>query len=216
MVDVAHQINAVSRRLGTKVLDAGEARVMTVSQTYDTDPEDLWDACTSPERIARWFLPISGELKLGGRYRLEGNAEGTIERCDPPKGFAATWEYGGEVSWIDVRILSDADGTARLELEHVAHVSDELWAMYGPGAVGIGWDLGFLGLARHLAAEPPMDAEAAMAWQLSDNGREFVRQSSDRWYEASVAAGEDEQSARAAADRTTEAYTTPPEPQAGA
>jgi hypothetical protein len=87
--------------------------------------------------------------------------------------------------------------------------------MFGPGAVGIGWDLGFLGLARHLAAEPPMDAEAAMAWQLSDGGREFVRQSSERWYEASVAAGEDEQSARAAADRTTEAYTTPPEPHAG-
>src|SRR6266513_248978 len=106
MIDVTQQIYAVRRRVGTRVLEAGEARVVTISQAYRADLEDVWDACTNPERIPRWFLPVSGELKLGGRYQLEGNAGGTVERCEPPHGFAATWEYGGEVSWIEVRSLS--------------------------------------------------------------------------------------------------------------
>jgi uncharacterized protein YndB with AHSA1/START domain len=212
MIDVAQQINSVSRQVGTRVLEAGEARVVTVSQTYDTEPEDLWDACTSPSRIPRWFLPVSGELRLGGRYQLEGNANGTVERCDPPKSFSATWEYGGEVSWIEVRVLPESDGRARFELEHIAQVDDERWAEFGPGAVGIGWDLSLRGLAEHLAGAPPIDPAEVMAWQLSDEAREFVTLSSDRWYEASVAAGDDAPAARAAADRTTAAYTAPPEP----
>ncbi|NED57183.1 polyketide cyclase, partial [Micromonospora aurantiaca] len=90
------QINAVRRTVGERVLEAGTARTSTISQVYDTDVEDLWDAVTNPERIPRWFLPISGDLRLGGRYQLEGNAGGTIETCDPPKGYSATWEYGGQ------------------------------------------------------------------------------------------------------------------------
>ena len=210
MVEVVHQVNEVSRRVGTKVLEAGEARVMTISQAYDTEPDDLWDACTNPERIPRWFLPVSGELKVGGRYRLEGNAEGTVERCDPPKSFFATWEFAGDVSWIDVRIVPETGGGARLELEHVAHVSDELWAQYGPGAVGIGWDMGLLGLARHLSGLPSLDPADAVAWQQTDEAREFMRRSSERWYEANIAGGTDEPLARAAADRCTAAYTAAP------
>ncbi|HEV7646686.1 MAG TPA: SRPBCC family protein [Actinophytocola sp.] len=211
MIDVAQQINAVRRELGTRVLEAGEARVMTLGQTYDTEPDDLWDACTNPSRIPRWFLPVSGELRLGGRFRLEGNAEGTIERCDPPKSFAATWEYGGEVSWIEVRVHPEPDGRSRFELEHVAHVNDELWVQYGPGAVGIGWDLGLLGLALHLSGGASLVPAAAMAWQQSAAGAEFMTESSDRWRAASVAAGDDEETARAAAARTIAAYTAAPE-----
>jgi uncharacterized protein YndB with AHSA1/START domain len=208
MIDVDHQISAVRRQVGTRVLEAGEARVVTVSQTYATDLDDLWDACTNPERIPRWFLPVSGDLREGGRYRLEGNAEGTIERCDPPRGFSATWEYGGEVSWIEVRLTPDADGRTRFELEHVAHVDDERWTEFGPGAVGVGWDLAMVGLTLHLAAGAArVDPTEVAAWSASDDGRRFATSSSERWREASVAAGTDEAAARAAADRTTAAYT---------
>src|SRR6267142_1450183 len=103
MIDVSHQINSVSRQVGSRVLSAGEARSVTITRTYDGPVEDVWDACTNPQRIPRWFLPISGELRLGGRYQLEGNAGGTVERCDPPHSFAATWEFGGEVTWIELR-----------------------------------------------------------------------------------------------------------------
>ena len=83
MIDVIHQINAVQRRVGARTLAAGEARIVVVSQTYDAAVEDVWDACTSAERIPRWFLPVSGDLKLGGRYQLEGNAGGTDRALRP-------------------------------------------------------------------------------------------------------------------------------------
>ena len=125
MIDVVHQINSVQRRVGSRLLDAGEARTVVVSRAYDASVDDLWDACTNPEPIPRWFLPISGELRVGGRYQLEGNAAGTIESCDPPRSFTATWEYGGDVSWIELRLSPEPDGGTRFELEHIAHVDDE-------------------------------------------------------------------------------------------
>ncbi|MGW1162147.1 SRPBCC family protein [Streptomyces sp. NPDC002519] len=206
-IDVTHEINSVRRQVGRKVFGAGEARVVTISRVYDSPLEDLWDACTNPERIPRWFLPVSGELRLGGRFQLQGNAGGTIERCDPPKGFFATWEFGGEVSWIELRLTPVAEGRTRFELEHIAHVDDERWAEFGPGAVGVGWDTGLLGLSRHLATGASADPASGLAWLASDEGRRFIALSSTAWGEANAAAGEPEEAARAAAERTTAAYT---------
>src|SRR5256885_2131645 len=148
------------RRVGTRVLEGGEARTVAISQTYHAGLEDVWDACTSAERIPRWFVPVSGELKLGGRYQLEGNAGGAIEGCAPPTSFFATWEYGGEVSWIEVRFGAEATDRTRLEIEHIAHVSDERWAEVGPAAVGIGWDSAGPGLSPAPSRGPAVDPAA--------------------------------------------------------
>ena len=211
MIDVTHQISSVNRRVGRRTLPAGEARTVTISRVYDTPPEDLWDACTNAERISRWFIPISGDLRLGGRYAFEGNASGTIERCEPPHRLDATWEYGGETSWVEVRLTPEAGGRTRFTLEHVAHVSDDRWAQFGPGAVGLGWEHGVLGLTLHLAGGPEHpNRDAVEAWQASDEGRRFVRVASERWADASIAAGTDAEEAHAAAARTTDAYTGEP------
>ncbi|MFJ9626716.1 SRPBCC family protein [Streptomyces sp. NPDC101175] len=206
MIDVTHQIDSVSRRVGRRDFRAGEARVITIGRTYDSPPEDVWDACTDPERIQRWFLPVTGDLRVGGTYQLQGNAGGTVERCDPPRGFFATWEFGGEVSWIELRLTPEGDGT-RFELEHIAHVDDTKWAEFGPGAVGVGWDSILLGLDGDLSGARPVKPEDAMAWLASEEGRRFVTLSSEAWYAANVDSGEDETVARASADRTTAAYT---------
>ena len=92
-------------------------RVVSGARTYSAQTEELWDALTNAERIPRWFGPVGGELKLGGRYQLEGNAGGEITRCIPPTAFDLTWEYAENVSWVTVRLESIADGT-RLTLEH--------------------------------------------------------------------------------------------------
>ena len=210
MIDVSSHISTVERRVGTRTLAAGEARTVTIARVFDTSPEDLWDACTDPARISRWFLPVSGDLRLGGRYAFEGNASGTIERCEPPARVDATWEFGGQTSWVELRLTPEPDGRTRFALDHTAHVDDALWAQYGPGAVGIGWDHGVLGLTLHLADAAQPERAAVEAWQASDEGRAFVRLASERWAEASIAAGTDPAEARDAAARVTDAYTGQP------
>jgi len=206
MLEASGQINAVTRRVGSRTLEAGEARSVQIGRTYDAPVEDVWEACTDPERIRRWFLPVSGELREGGRYQVEGNASGLIERCEPPRTFEATWEFGGQVSWIELRLSDTAEGGTRLELEHIARVDDH-WARFGPGAVGVGWDLALLGLTQHLVTGAAVDPEAGAAFPASEEGREFIEKSSRGWCEAAIAAGADAAEATAAAERTFAFFT---------
>jgi uncharacterized protein YndB with AHSA1/START domain len=210
VIDVVHQINAVARRVEDRTLEAGEARAVVVAQTYDATVDELWDAVTNPDRIPRWFLPVSGDLQLGGRYQLEGNAGGTITECEPPRRFAATWEFGDAVTWIEVRVSDAGDGRARFELEHVAPVEGH-WTQFGPGAVGIGWDQGLIGLSLHLAGAERVDPNEVMAWSVSEEGLDFTRRSGEAWFAADVAGGSDPDDARRRADNTITAYTTLPE-----
>ncbi len=210
-IDPAATLGAVIREVASREHLGKPARVVTATRNYDTTIDDLWDALTGAERIPRWFLPISGDLKLGGRYQFAGNAGGEITRCEPPRLLSVTWEYGGGVSWLTVTLADDASGGTRLELEHTAHVDDNLWDRFGPGAVGVGWDLALMGLGRHVASGATVDRDAAMAWSASEEGKSFMRASSEAWGKASIAAGTDEAAARAAAGRTSAFYCGEPE-----
>lgn len=189
----------------------GKPAVVAVAiRRYDTTVEDLWEAITAPERLARWFLPVEGDLRLGGRYQLKGNAGGAIERCDPPEALDLTWEIMGGTSWVTVRLAPDGD-KASFTLEHIAHkdgIGEEHLKRFGPGAVGIGWDLALHGLANHLVdPSAQVDHQAAEAWTLSAEGKHFVRQSGEGWRAADAASGEDPEEARAKAERTIAFYT---------
>lgn len=213
-IDIISQIGAVDREVREYVHEGRPARAVVASRSYDTTVEDLWDAITSAERIPRWFLPVTGELRLGGRYQLQGNAGGTITRCDAPHHLALTWEFGGDVSWVTVQLKPEGDG-ARLELEHIAQVGGEFWDQFGPGAVGVGWDLTLVGLGQHLRTGEAVDPKAAEAWTMSPEGKDFLRRSSADWCRASIAYGTPEAAATAAAARTTAFYSgEPSEPQA--
>ncbi len=186
------------------------ALVGVASRVYDTTVKDLWQAITTPERLARWFLPVTGDLKLGGRYQLQGNAGGAITRCDPPEALDLTWEFAGGTSWVNVRLTPDGK-RARLTLEHIAHedgIGKEHLEKYGPGATGIGWDLALQGLKRHLPnPEVAIDPAAFEAWTLSSEGKAFVRECGEAWAEAYIASGANPETARAQAERTIAFYT---------
>lgn len=206
---LANALGAQFRRFENRDYEGKPARVVVASRTYDTDPDDLWDALTSRERLPRWFAPVDGELALGGRYQIKGNAGGTIKRCDPPQAFDLTWEFGGGMSWVTVRLEPDGGGT-KLTLEHIVHASDidTHWTNFGPGAVGVGWDLSFLGLGMHLDSDgAALDHAAVEAWSASDDGKAFMRKSADAWADAHIAGGEDAAVARGMADRTAQFYT---------
>jgi uncharacterized protein YndB with AHSA1/START domain len=198
------------RRVENRDYMGKPAVVAILARSYDTSVEDLWDAITTPERLARWFLPVEGELKLGGRYQLKGNAGGSITRCERPEALDLTWEFGGATSWVNLRLTPEGQRT-KLTLEHIAHrggVGEEHFKKFGPGAVGIGWDLGFYGLEKYFATPGGLvDRAAAVAWMQSDEGKAFMRASGDAWREAHAASGEDPEAARAMAERTIAFYT---------
>lgn len=203
-IDVARVLGLVTRSVTNFEKDGRPASAVTLTRLYDTSIEDLWDAVTSRERIARWFLPVEGELELGGRYQLKGNAGGTITACSPPTHFAATWEFAGAVSWIDVKLAAERS-QARLTLEHTAIIEDH-WNQFGPGAVGIGWDLALAGLERYVATGASVDHATAEAWMGSPEGKDFMTSSGEVWRAAHVASGIDPAEAKQRADRTIAFY----------
>ena len=201
-------IGAQFRAVADRTQDGKPAKAMVAARVYETDAADLWDALTNPERIPRWFSPVAGDLKLGGRYQIEGNAGGTIQRCDAPRALDITWEFGGGKSWVTLRLAPEGAGT-RLTLEHIMLAQDmkgEHWLQFGPGAVGVGWDLSFLGLGLHLASGGGDFREHDPAWAVSEEAKVFVRACAQAWGEAHIASGEDPQTARGMAAMTAKFY----------
>ena len=214
MIDIVREIDAVQREVGEGRVPAGVGRSVRLRRDYDAPIEDVWDALTNPERISRWFLPISGDYRLGGRYQFEGNAGGEIVACERPHRLKVTWGYGESTSDVDaseveVRLSVVDGGATRFEMEHTAVVPDEMWAEYGPGAVGVGWDQGLLGLSLHLGGGARVVDPAA--WPLSAEGRDFFARSSKAWGEANRAAGADAEAVARGVANTTVFYAPDPE-----
>ena len=209
-MDFTSALGAEIRGYEDRQRDGQPTRVVIASRTFDTEPSDLWQALTDPERIPRWLLPISGDLKLGGRYQLKGHAGGAITRCDPPEALDVTWEVADNTSWVAVRLAPDASGT-KLTLEHTMPTdekSEEHWQKYGPGATGVGWELMLAGLGLHLAYDGAMvDQTEAHAWMASDNGKTFMRASAKAWADAYIAAGAPPETAHAMTERIDKFYT---------
>lgn len=220
MVDVNQQVAAVTRSLRTAEKDGDETRVQVLSQEYASPIEDVWDAATNVERIPRWFTPITGDLRLGGRYQLEGNAGGEVLECSPPNdgsaSYRVTWEFGGGVTWLTVRLAATGPDSTRFELEHTAKTGEippGFWEQFGPGATGVGWDGGMLGMALHLANATGVNPESAEAWAFTEEGQSFYRAAADAWGAAHVSAGADEATASRAADATYAFYTGQASPE---
>ena len=205
LLDVAFHLDAVERSVVYRDRDGKAASEVIISRSYKTTVDDLWDALTNGHRIPRWFLPISGELELGGQFQFEGNAGGTITACEHLSYLTVTWEFGPHVSWVDARVSEDNASRARLNLVHTAYLSEQ-WDEFGAGATGVGWEMGLLGLALHidLPEEPKLDAAT---FHTTPYGKALLTGSSEAWGKASVRGGTDAEAARAAARRTTAFYT---------
>jgi len=185
MIDIVQELAAVQRATGRRRIGDTDCRTVTLSRTYDADIEDVWDCLTNADRIGRWFLPVKGDLKLGGSYQLDGNAGGEIRRCEPPRLLMVTWIFGvpasdTDVGEVEVRLSPAGEGLTRLDLEHTATVDPDRWTEYGPGAVGVGWDGALLGLGMHLGTGEGRPEDPA-AWAMSAEGAQFMTGSSAAW-----------------------------------
>ena len=201
----AEHVAAVNRSLSDGTRDGRDVRILTAERTFSAPIDDVWDALTTADRIYRWMMPIEGDLRLGGKFQLKGNAGGEILECDPPKHFAISWGFGPSVSWVDVYLETSDEGTA-LRLEHSALVEDltgDHYVQFGPGAVGMGWEMSLMGLAEHLVQPDYVVREGDVA---SMDLSEFMTESSNGWRDAAIAIGEDPEQATAAAERCRAAY----------
>ncbi|MEO5664158.1 MAG: SRPBCC family protein [Nocardioides sp.] len=121
-----------------------------IEDVYDTGIDDLWEACTQPERLARWIAEVSGDLRIGGEFDAaftsgwEGS--GRVDACEPPRRLVvSTWETGStDVGVIEVTLTPDG-GKTILVIEDrgvpVAQIAEH----------GAGWQVHAEDLAAHVA-----------------------------------------------------------------
>lgn len=155
VVDMAAWLKSVHRTLPA----SEEQRAVVLRRHYRTSPADLWDALTTPERVARWMGRIEGVAAAGetivvhdAGMPLSWTAE--IRACEVPHRFVMTWRFNGEDTMgmehddthdeVEVRLTPDGDGTV-LELEHRSPDPGD----WNRGA-GIGWENFLLNLAGYV------------------------------------------------------------------
>lgn len=177
MIDIASQLNAIYRKVEQlpPADGSGERVSILLRRGYDAPIGDVWDGVTQPDRIKRWFMPISGELRVGGSFQLEGNAGGEILTCEPPRLLRVT--FGGPTSVVEVRLTVQGESETVLEMEHTVPIE---MAQSGAGAlyVGPGWDGALMGLDMFLRGEAVGDPVAAAN---SLEVQKFSKQSVHAW-----------------------------------
>jgi uncharacterized protein YndB with AHSA1/START domain len=165
------------REIGSRRIAAGEARTVLIPGRYDAPIEDVWRACTEPEQLGNWFVPVTGDLRAGGTFPLQGSASGEILRCGPPRLLALAWGFGGPpVGQVELRLSPGEGGDTVLELEHacMAKLVERDGRLLDVIAdVGAAWEVPLTyALTRYLRGELP-DASSAEWHQYNSQDREL-------------------------------------------
>ena len=136
------------------------AGVVRMEDHFDTDPDDLWDALTSPDRLARWIARVDGDLRVGGHFEAVftsgWSGPGRVDACEPGHRLLLTMGEGDDQTTIEAWILPDGD-TVRLIVEERGLPLGEL------AAYGAGWQAHIEDLAAHLGGHPGSEWRAR--WQ---------------------------------------------------
>lgn len=107
-----------------------------VEDVYDTDIDDLWNACTTPERLARWIGDVAGDLRQGGQFHATltstWDGPGRIELCESPRHLLLTFEPDSEDRTEVEAWLSEDGARTRLVVEERGLPRDKLH-FYGAG-----------------------------------------------------------------------------------
>ena len=130
-----------------------ERGAVRVEDVYPTGIEDLWEACTEPDRLARWIADVSGDLEVGGgftaRFTSGWEGSGRVDVCDRPhRLLITTWEDEAQDQESTIEATLEAvDGGTRLVIEERGMPVDQL------AAYGAGWQVHAEDLASHVAGQ---------------------------------------------------------------
>ena len=141
-----------------RALDGAHGAVR-VEDVFDTEIDDLWEACTAPERLARWIAEVSGDLSVGGEFgaRFTSGWEGTgrVEVCEPPRRLVVrTREQDGEEDTLVEATLTPVGDKTVLVVEERGLPVDHL------AAYGAGWQVHLEDLSADLAGRGRCDLKA--------------------------------------------------------
>jgi uncharacterized protein YndB with AHSA1/START domain len=149
-----------------RLWEADGSGVVHIEDRYDTGIDDLWSAITTPERLARWYGAVDGDLRPGGTFRVriepaDLDGTGRVEECDPPRRLvvssreteASARKGGGEPFDQTIEATLTADGDQTLLTIEVRGLPLQKLAGYGAG-----WQMHAEALACYLAGRAPGDA----------------------------------------------------------
>jgi uncharacterized protein YndB with AHSA1/START domain len=126
--------------------------VVRVEDVYDTEIDDLWEACTTPERLARWIAQVAGDLRVGGKihatFTSSWDGPGRIEVCDRPHHLLMTMEPDTEDETVMEAWFTEEGDKTRLVVEERGLPLDKIHFH------GAGWQAHLEDLRRSLSGEP--------------------------------------------------------------
>lgn len=146
------------RVLGDLGADEGRG-VVRISDRYDTDVDDLWSALTDPDRLARWYGVVDGDLREGGAYRAyvatsQVETRGRVVTCRPPARLLVTARETEE-SHAGGPGVPPFDAEIELTLTPAGERTDLVLVVRGMPLdkipfYGVGWQLHAENLAAHV------------------------------------------------------------------
>jgi uncharacterized protein YndB with AHSA1/START domain len=154
-----------ARILGTLRSEDGQG-VVRMEDRYDTDIDDLWSALTEPERLARWWGSVEGDLRPGGEFRfsipnaLDGT--GRVDACEPPQRLLVTMHDAdarpGQPEETVIEVWLSGEGGHTILVGEERGLPLNLLPAYGAGV-----QIHVENLGHYLAGREPGDDEARWA-----------------------------------------------------
>lgn len=194
MTEIASQdasLWLVQRSMRDREIPQGLARAAVLTRRYEAAIEDVWNAITTPDRIDRFFLPLSGDLREGGTYAFEGQAGGRILTCEAPRLLRVEWVppgCRGDADQVELRLTADGPDATWLELEH-ASVADVFQIdpdaeTYSPA---LGWEAPLHFLGEYLRGVLP--DRPGIEWHEFDEAEEMrlAKLRAPEWAKAAAA-----------------------------
>jgi uncharacterized protein YndB with AHSA1/START domain len=151
--------------------------VVRIEERYDTTIDDLWSAVVDPDRLARWYGRVEGDLRPGGVFRthidpadLDGT--GRVEACEPPRRLLVTtretdesWQRGHGPAPFDqtVEATLTTDGDHTLLVIEIRGLPLDRVASFGAG-----WQIHAENLAVHVSGGEPVEVGARWGALLAD------------------------------------------------
>lgn len=125
--------NPVRRSVAT----TGRRRSVSLRRTFPATLDQLWETCTKPDVLSRWYGTVTGDARVGGSVVLADVASTCdVLRCEPPNRLDVTWQTDDETTVVSL-LLRAVDGGTELRLEHLGIATPDA------GGHGSGWEREF-------------------------------------------------------------------------